>query len=74
MADVALGHMQAEGVGGRRRLIIPMQKTGGTGTTDFFFSDWLLCSHFTIETEIPLADKQQPVAMGTMKTGIPNDQ
>lgn len=47
-------------------LIIPMQKTGSTGTTDFF--RLALVQPLTIETEIPLADKQQPVAMGTMKT------
>lgn len=28
----------------------------------------------TMETEIPLAVKQQPVAMGTWKTSIPGDQ
>lgn len=33
-----------------------------------------LVQPFTLEAEIPLADKQQPVAMGTMKTGIPNDR
>lgn len=28
----------------------------------------------TIETEISLASKYQPVAIGTMKTGLPGDQ
>lgn len=52
-------------LGGRRRLIIPMQKNG---------MDPLRLAHVqpvAIETEISLADRQQPVAMGTMKTGVP---
>lgn len=73
MADVAPGHTQAVGVCGRWWwLIIPMQKTGSTGTRDFF--GLALVQPLTIETEIPLADKQQSVAMGTMKTGRPNDR
>lgn len=48
-----------------------MQKTGSTGTQDF--SRLVLVQPFTIETEIPLAAREQPVAMGTMKTGIPKD-
>lgn len=49
-----------------------MQKAGSTGPTDF--SRLALVQPVTIETEIPLAEKQQPVAMGTMKTGLPNDR
>lgn len=52
-------------LGGRRRLIIPMQSTGRT------LSDWLSLQPVAIETEISLADRQQPVAMGTMKTSVP---
>lgn len=72
MADIAPGYTEAEGVRGRRWLIIPVQKTGSTRTTDSF--RLALVQPVTIETEIPLADKQQPVAMGTMKTGIPGDR
>lgn len=39
-----------------------------------FFFRLALVQPFTLEAEIPLADKQQPVSMGTMKTGLPNDR
>ncbi len=42
------------------------------GTTDSF--RLAPAQPVTIETEIPLAYKQQPVAMGTVKTGIPGDR
>lgn len=49
-----------------------MQKTGSAGTTDFY--RLALVRPVTIETEIPLAEKQQLVATETIKAGLPNDR
>lgn len=57
---------------GGGRLIIPMQRTGSARTTDFY--RLALVRPVTIETEIPLAEKQQLVATETIKAGLPNDR